>query len=211
MRDQEDGHPARPYVLDELPGVPAGAGVEARRQFVEDDDPGVADERERDEQALFLATGELAEPGGEPVGQAEAFGQRAPVGRTGIEGRVQLQCLADGQFGLQFALLELGAQDPAGGLVVGDRVEAGDSDPARVGHPQALDALDGGGLSGAVRAEDPEDLALLDGEGDAVHDRPATVGLAQFTHFDDGHGIRFAAGAGAAHRPTRSDRHQPIG
>ena len=103
--------PLRADVLDELPGVAAGARVEPGGQLVEDDDPGVADQRERDEQALLLAAGELAEPGGQLGGQAEAFGERAPVGRVRVEGGVQLQRLADGELGLQLALLELGAED----------------------------------------------------------------------------------------------------
>ncbi len=133
MRDEQDGDPARPDVLDELPGVAAGARVEPGGQFVEDDDPGVADEGERDEQALFLAAGELREAGGELGGQAEAFGEGPPVGGVRIEGRVQLQGFADGELGLELALLELGAEDAGDLFVVGDGVEPGDPDAARVG------------------------------------------------------------------------------
>lgn len=70
-----------------------------------------------------------------------------------MERGVQLQGLADGELGLEFALLELGAEDAGHARVVGDGVETGDPHPARVGNPQALDALDGGGLPGAVRAK----------------------------------------------------------
>jgi len=98
--------------------------------------------------------------------------------------------------------------------VVGHGVESGDPYAAGVGDPQPLDALDGGGLAGPVRAEDPEDLALLDGEGDTVDDGPAAVGLAQSADFDDGrggHAFSVPAGPGPAHRPSRSKGHQPIG
>jgi hypothetical protein len=183
--DEEDGDTARADVLDELPGVAAGARVQAGGELVEDDDPRVADQGERDEQALLLAAGELREPGGQLGGEPQALGKRAPVQGTWTEGGVQLQGLTDGELGLQFALLELGAEDAGHARVVGHGVEAGDPDPARVGDAQALDALDGGGLAGAVRAEDPEDLALLDGEGDAVDDGPVAVGLAQSADFDD--------------------------
>jgi hypothetical protein len=118
---------------------------------------------------------------------------------------------SDGELGLHLALLELGAEDLAGGPVLGDGVEAGHPDPARVGDAQALDALDGGGLAGAVRAEDAEDLALLDAEGDTVDDGSAAVGLAQVADFDDGHGTSVPANGPRAHRPSRSKRHQPIG
>ncbi|MEY9994378.1 hypothetical protein ABIE67_006410 [Streptomyces sp. V4I8] len=107
--------------------------------------------------------------------------------------------------------LEPGAQDVGDPAVVGDGIEAGHPDAAGVGDAQPLDTLHGGGLAGAVRTEDPEDLALLHGEGDSVDDGPAAVRLAQIGDFDDGHGIRVAAGRGAAHRPSRSKAHRPIG
>lgn len=112
---------------------------------------------------------------------------------------------------VEFALLELGAENAGDLLVVGDGVEAGDADAAGVGDAQAPDALDGGGLADAVRAEDPEDLALLDGEGDTVDGRTAPVGLAQTGDVDDGHGSSVAAPGAPAHRPVRSDRCRPIG
>jgi hypothetical protein len=111
-------------------------------------------------------------------GEAEAFGEGPPVERARVEGAVQLQCLADGELGLQLALLELRAEHPAGGLVLGDGVEAGDTDAAGVGLAQALDTLHGGGLPGAVRPEDPEDLPLLHGERDTVDGGTSGVALA---------------------------------
>src|SRR5262249_28673968 len=50
---------------------------------------------------------------------------------------------------------------------------------------QAEQHQDGGGLAGAVRAEQPEDLALRDGERHIVDRRKAVVALGQTTGFDD--------------------------
>jgi hypothetical protein len=172
---------------------------------------GVAHQGERDEQPLLLAAGQLGEPGRQLGCEAEAFGEGPPVERIRVEGAVQLQRLADGELRLQLALLELRAEHTAGGLVLGDGVEAGDADPAGVGHTQPLDTLHGGGLAGAVGAEDAEDLAILDGEGDTVDGRAAGVGLVQVGDFDDGHASRVPGRAGPAHRPSRSNGHQPIG
>jgi hypothetical protein len=94
--------------------------------------------------------------------------------------------------------------------------------PAAVGHTQSLDALDRGGLAGAVRAEDPEDLALLDGERHAVDDTPAAIGLPQLTDFDNrptgrrphtlqGHTTTLAESPPRPNRPSGSTGHHPIG
>src|SRR5690606_38248904 len=101
--------------------------------------------------------------------------------------------------------------DQCPGVAAGAGGEAGDPDGAGAGAAQAPQAFDGGGLAGAVGAEDPEDLALVNGEADVVHGAAAAVGLAQPADFDDRHGSRIAAGGGRAHRPGRSSRHQPSG
>ena len=59
--DEDDRHAAVADVLDELPGVAPGLRVEAGGELVEDRDPRVADERERDREPLLLAARELAE------------------------------------------------------------------------------------------------------------------------------------------------------
>jgi hypothetical protein len=67
------------------------------------------------------------------------------------------------------------------GLRVGGEVVAADADPAagRVGGDEGGDDLDGGGLAGAVRAEQGEDRPFRDGQVHAVEDDLVTVGLAQ--------------------------------
>jgi len=113
--------------------------------------------------------------------------------------------------GAGFALLELDAEEPGQLGAVGARVEPGDADGARVGLAQPLQALDGRRLPCAVRAEDPEDLPLFDGERDAVHHGTAAVDLAQAAYFDDRHASRIVPDGARAHRPSRSSGHHPIG
>ena len=66
------------------------------------------------------------------------------------------------------------------------RVEPENANRAAVGAAQALHALHGGRLAGAVRPEDAEDLASLDTEREVVDGNGATVGLAQVIHRDHG-------------------------
>lgn len=163
------------------------------------------------EQGVRPPAGEFAEAAVQVRSEPEAFGQGSPAGGVRVERGVQFEGLADGELGLEFTPLELDAENPGDPLVVGDRVEAGDADPAGVGDAQALDAFDGGRLAGAVGAEDAEDLALLDGEGEAVHDGPAPVGRAQIGDFDEGHGTKPSGGRGARTSAVPLGRRQPIG
>ena len=59
------------------------------------------------------------------------------------------------------------------------RVEAKNVNRPSIGPPQPLQALDGRGLTGAVRPDQPEDLAPPDLEIDTVDRDEFTVGLAE--------------------------------
>jgi hypothetical protein len=64
------------------------------------------------------------------------------------------------------------------------RVQPEHRNLAPVRGPQAFDAFHGGGLACAVGAENPEDLALLHGEGNIVHRHGLAVTLVRVLHFD---------------------------
>ena len=151
----------------ELPRVAAGLRVEAGRQLVEDRDPRVADEGQRDRQALLLTAGQMPELRLSRFSARPRPSSSAPMSAGfAVEGGVQLQRLADAQLGRQLALLELDADLFAQLVAIVTRVEAEHADRARVRLAEAADGLDGRGLAGAVRAEDREDLALLDAENE---------------------------------------------
>ena len=59
VRHEDDGDPAPPYPLDQVPGVAPGLRVQARGHLVEDGHAWAADQRERDGQPLLLAAGEV--------------------------------------------------------------------------------------------------------------------------------------------------------
>ena len=135
--------PRSRIVLDELPRVAAGLRVEAGRQLVEDRDPRVADERERDREPLLLAAGQLAErrccacP--RDRGRRAAGRQSA---RRRVERGVELERLADADLVGQLALLELDADDARGarrGRAAG-RARARGSCPSRASAGRAIDS-----------------------------------------------------------------------
>src|SRR5262249_36461192 len=70
-------------------------------------------------------------------------------------------------------------------MPVVQRVQAEDTDLPAVTLPQPFQAFDRGGLARAVRAQDPEDLPLVDVERDAVHDGLAPVTLGEPRYIDD--------------------------
>jgi hypothetical protein len=111
--DQQDRDAALAHLLDQVPGVAAGLGIKAGRHLVEHGEPGPADERQGDRQALLLAAGERAIVVTALVGEPEGFEQLVDVGRVGVERPVQSEDLADLQLGGQGACLQLHAHEQA--------------------------------------------------------------------------------------------------
>jgi hypothetical protein len=164
---------------DQLPGPPAGLGVEAGGRLVEVDQLRVADHAEGEIEPAALAARERDDSGVELVGQA---GERdhlvgRPPARVG--GSVEVDRLADREVGLDAALLE-DDPDPVAepGLVVLG-VCAEHRDLAGAAGPVALEDLDDGRLACAIGAEQSEDGAPRDLEIDPFNRLVAVVGLAQ--------------------------------
>src|SRR3954453_11402776 len=133
-------------------------------------------------------------------------------GATGsaLERGEQRERLGDGQPVGELALLELDPDDRAEPAAVPDRVEAQDANGAGIGIPETGGRLDRGGLAGAVGAEDSEDLALLDGERDAVDHGAVAVALRELIDVDDVHARSIGAPCvphiGRTSASTRSGR-----
>ena len=83
------------------------------------------------------------------------------------------------------ACLELHADALLQRVDVAHRVQAEHRDRAAVGSPQPLDALHRRGLAGAVGADQPEDLAVVDVERHLVDGDRRAVGLADAGNVDD--------------------------
>src|SRR5690606_21840450 len=178
-----------------LPRRAAGRGVQARGELVEDRDARVADERERDRQALLLPARELRERDASVLGEVEQVEQLLDVPRRRVERREEAHRLLDGDPLVERDLLELDPDGVAHRGGVGLRVDAEHADRAAVGLAQPREALDGRGLARAVGAEDAEDLPGGDGEGHVLDgDLPGAgplrpgVRLAEVADLDDGLG-----------------------
>ena len=195
--------PSRADVLDELPRIAPRLRVETRRELVEDGDLRFADQRERDGQALLLAARQLPELGLPLVGEPEVPEQLVAVARVRVERGVEVDGFTDPELILKLTLLKLDADDAPKRVAVVPRLEPEDADRAGIRRSQPADGLDRRRLAGTVGAEDGEDLALLDREGDSVDRRAVAVALDEVGDFDDVHGPSVDPGGRRRHRLKR--------
>ena len=181
---EEDGDAVGDQLADGLPRVVAAARVEAGGRLVEEDDPRVADQRHGDVEAALHAAGV---GGGGLLGgldQVEALQQlggdaAALAAGEVVQVRHEEHVLLAGDQTVDGGELSGDADRGADRLGVGGQVVAADVQPGRVGGDEGGEDVDGGGLAGAVRAEQGEDRPFGDGQVDAVEHDLVAVGLAQ--------------------------------
>src|SRR6267378_505199 len=190
VRREEDGATRVLEPPNDLPQLPARLRIESRGRLIEEEQLGAAHERAGDGEALLLAarqrrhacTALLLQ-----LDQGEHFVDR--VGAT-VERAEQLQRFGDRELFGELGLLELNpqplAQRPACRPFAPRRAQ--DRDRAAVGGRQPLQDFDGGGLAGAVGAEQAEALTRGDGQVEARHGDDVAVALDQTDTMNGGGG-----------------------
>jgi len=108
------------------------------------------------------------------------------VARQAVVARGQPKRLAHGEERVEDQLLRHHAERAPRGTVVGDDVVAHHPDRTGARPVQPGDDRDQRGLAGAVRAEQPEELALGDLERDAAQGLEVTVALVDGADVDRG-------------------------
>ena len=159
---EEDGLAELAQAADHLPRLAPGRGVEAGRRLVEEEQLGIADQRQRDVEAALLAAGEL-EPSASSAFSVEAdeLDRLVDVARAAGSSRRTARpprgpsaraCSRHSwsTIPIRSRQLAVGARR--------DRRRARSTSPARA-VAVALEDLDRGRLAGAVGAEEGEDLA----------------------------------------------------
>jgi hypothetical protein len=221
--DEDGGEPEPLVELVQLgPDLVAQAGVEVAQRFVEEDEVGPGDQAPRQRHALLLAAAELT---GEPVEQVSAVDELGrlldpPLGRLLALPLPppRAQRVADVLPDAHVRPERVGLEDHPDVAPVGREVHpcAGvehrpvtERDATRVRRLQARKAAQRGRLPAAARAEEDEELALLDLEVEIVHGRrrrvalellPQTFGL----HVGHWPSSLFDLGAGASNGTARS-------
>ncbi len=184
LRGQQQGRSARHQVADHVPHLLAGADVEAGGRLVEDQHRGRGHQRTGQvEPAPHAAGVGLRRPVG-GIGEVEPLEQLArPIAGPGLAQAVEpadhLEVLVAGQVLVDRGVLprETDPRADAGGVL--QHVDAGDRGTACVGLDQRGQHPHGGGLAGAVGAEQRQHLALRNGEVEALERLDLLVSLDQ--------------------------------
>ncbi len=176
-----------------IPQVAPRLRIQRRGRFVEENDLRVVDQARRRSTAAAPGRRTASRPGCRLVGERRpARASRRPAGRAAVERGEGGQLLPGGQPLEERRRLQLHAEPlQQVGVSRPDRL-AEHGHAAGVGLPQALDDLQQRGLAGAVGSEDPEELAVPDGQRDVVDRSERSVSLDDVRDDD-----------GVRHPPTR--------
>ena len=201
MLDEEHGHVRRDALDDVADALALGGGKPGER-LVEEQQPRLRRQRQPHVEEALAAIGERAGLGPLHAGDAEIadecrglaldVGERARL-RPGIEA-VPMACLdrephvlLDRERREQVGDLE-GAADPGRGdrlrAQPGDRAAA-EEDLALVRHEHPGDQVEGGGLAGAVRADQRVQAAVAHQDVDALHGLDAAEALGDAARLKD--------------------------
>ena len=163
---EEDGAAALGESLHRLPETAPGLDVHGRGGLVEDEQPGIADQRHREAESLRLAAGEAVDPA--PLDAPELGDLDDLIERegSGVEAPRHAEQLDHLDAGHHPAVLEHRADQAASGG--GPRLGAEHADAAGVRRHETEEHRDRRRLAGAVRSEQGERLAALHGEAQAV-------------------------------------------
>jgi hypothetical protein len=175
---------------DERPHVRADLGIEPGRGLVEEEHRRAVDQPDGDVESPLHAAGVGAR---RPIGdgrQAEVAEQLLhTAARLGapqaVDPGLQAEVLATGRVGVHPRALADHADHPPHALRLSPHVQAGDRRAAVVRPRERAQHLHGGGLAGAVRAEEPEDGSRLDLESEPVEGAdPSGVRLREIPGLD---------------------------
>ena len=177
VRGEDDRRAARGELAHRRPEGVAPLDVHRDRRLVEHQQVGVADQRAGEAHALGLAAGELLGALRRGALQPGQLQHLVDAQRPRVERGHHRHQLAHGEVAQQAAGLQHRA-DAAGRDRVGRRAAEERHRPG-VGLGEPEQHVDGGGLAGAVGAEQRDRLARRDRDVDAAHRADGPVGRAE--------------------------------
>ncbi len=173
MRRHDDGAAGGNALAQRVLDLTGGPGVEAGERLVKDDQPRIVHERARERHFLLHAAGKSfaalmrVRLKAEPADQLARprFGYAA---FDAPEPGYEFEIFERGELVVDHRFVRQPGSDPLGGDRIGQRVDAFDRDRAGVGTQQPDHHAQGGGLAGAVGADQRIELAAIDDEIDRV-------------------------------------------
>src|ERR1044071_762626 len=179
VRGDDDGAACAFDSFDEIPELPPRLGIEAGGGLVEKEELGIGDEGARERQPLLLTTRQLPHATVALLPELDRIEDFLEGTGPLVEAAKELQGLGDGEFVGELGFLERDPEALAQGSGAGLPGFAEDANLTRVGLVQPLADLDGGGLAGAIGAEQTEAFAGADLEIEPVDGDDILVGLAE--------------------------------
>jgi hypothetical protein len=184
---EQDGLADVAQARHDVPRLPASRRVEPGGGLVEEEQIGVADQPEREIDPAALPAGQRPGAFVGLAAESDEVDHLVDVPRAGVEAGVVPQEFAGTEPVLHPGFLQDDPDPLTVGATAGLRVAAEHLDvPARP-LPVALEDLHRGRLAGAVRADDRDDLALLDGEVQTSYGVGVAVVLVQVPDHDRRH------------------------
>jgi hypothetical protein len=203
VMDGDDGAALGAEFLEEGEDGAFGGGVDACERFVHEVEASVLCEGAREEDALLLAAGELADLAVGEVSDADfieaieggvamVLGRAAQPADASVEPHGYDVQGTGGEIPVDaFALRDV--TDPGAALVVRG---AEDADPAGGWFDEAERGFEEGAFAGAVGADDGYEATFGEGEVDVPEDRLGVVSDGEIVDFEGGWGIGWRFGAG---------------
>src|SRR5688572_16772067 len=187
MRREEDRLPAMANVAHELPDRASRLRVESGRQLIEEDDVRIINQRQCNEQALLLSARQRHELRIALLHEAELLEESFAIrDRPPIQGGPQMHRFPNFDALLELSLLQLCTYPLLQRVDVAKWIESEHGDRSTIRSPQSLNALHRRRLSGAVRADEPEDLAVEHVERHVIDGDRRPISLPDVAHLDDG-------------------------
>ena len=174
VRREQRRLPSFVQVAQDAPEVDAGLWVDPRGRLVEEEHLGLVHERASDHQPLRESARKLEHHRLRSFGERELLeqlvgAQARPPPRHAEETAVVVEVLPHGQRAVECVRLRDDTDAPLYGCRVVSHVQAGDQRPPARRHDDRGQHPDRRRLAGAVRAEQPEELAAAHLEVEAVH------------------------------------------
>ena len=183
--------PSARKLVDQVPELAAADRVDARGGLVEEDDRRLVEDRAAQGQPLLPAAREdgrrLAAVPGQPRHFDHPLLPRPFLfPRDAVDAAVEVDVLLDGEVLVEREFLAHVADVGFDLFGLGADIEAGHGARAAAGAEDAAEHADGGRLARPVRAQEAEDLALLDLEADAIDGHEVAEPLFQVVDHDGG-------------------------
>jgi hypothetical protein len=194
--DGDDGAALGAEALEECEDGAFGSGVDACERFVHEIEASVLGESASEEDALLLASGELADLAVGEVSDADfveategsvamVLGRAAQPADAAVEAHGHDVEGAGGEIPVDaFALRDV--TDPGAALVVGG---AEDADPAGGWFDEAEGGFEEGAFTGAIGADDCDEATFGEGEVDVPEDRLGVISDGEIVDFEGGRGV----------------------